>query len=534
MSRRRTEMDRLQELVRLHRMGTGCREVARLLGMSPNTERQYREILEKEGLLNGSAGELPELSELKAAISRHLPEERTPQQTSSVERWTERVEQMLRKNAMPKAIYDCLRLEEKEFAGSLSAIKRLCKRLEGVKEIEAKDVAIAVLSGPGEIAQVDFGYVGQLYDPERGVLRKAWVFVMVLTFSRHMFARVVFDQRTETWLRLHVEAFEKLGGVVETVVPDNLKAAVVRVAFGFSDEPALNRSYRELARHYGFKIDPTPPRSPEKKGGVESAVKYVKNNFFKPRDLEDIVAANTGLDLWVQEIAGLRVHGTTGQRPLELFEQVERTCLLPLPAKRFEPVVWKMAHVHRDSRIEFDRRLYPVPWKLIGKDLWVRATPTTVAAYWEETRVATHQRGKPVPPEVYDQYLPEHRTALRYRSRNFWLDRADRLGAEVGAYVREIFAADDVLSQLRTVQGIVTHLELFPPERARAACVRARYYGNHTYPGVRDILRKGLDREPLPVAIVPARTDAERPRFARNIRELLQLPLKMEDDHDAN
>jgi len=73
-----------------------------------------------------------------------------------------------------------------------------------------------------------------------------------------------------------VAAFEHFGGVVETVVPDNLKAAVVRAAFGLSDEPALNRSYRELARHYGFNVDPTPPYQPEKKGGVESSVKYGK------------------------------------------------------------------------------------------------------------------------------------------------------------------------------------------------------------------------------------------------------------------
>lgn len=533
MCAKRTEMDRLLELVRLHRMETGCREVARLLGMSPNTERQYREILENEGLLEGPADELPELGELRAVVAKHLRESRTPQQTSSVERWIERVAEMLSKGAKPKAIYDCLRLEEEEFGGSLSAIKRLCRRLEAARSIQPQDVVIPVLSEAGEIAQVDFGYVGKLYDPERGALRKAWVFVMVLTYSRHMFCRVVFDQRVETWLRLHVEAFTRFGGVVDTVVPDNLKSAVVRCAFGLGEEPTLNRSYRELARYYGFKIDPTPPRAPEKKGGVESAVKYVKNNFFKPRDFEDIDDANRRLDLWVAEIAGGRIHGTTGRRPLEVFEQIERACLKPLPAKLFEPVVWKKAKVHRDSRIEFERRLYPVPWRLIGKEIWVRATPSTVAAYWEETRVATHQRGKPVAADVYDQYLPEHRRSLRYRSESFWFERADRLGKEVGDYIREIFAQDDGLSHLRTVQAIVTHLESFPAERARAACVRAQYYGNHTYPGVRDILRKGIDREPLPVAVAPARNDQERPRFARNVRELLQLPL-MEDSDDAH
>lgn len=106
-----------------------------------------------------------------------------------------------------------------------------------------------------------------------------------------------------------------------------------------------------------------------------------------------------------------------------------------------------------------------------------------------------HQRNKPVPPEVYDQYLPDQRSPLRYRSQSFWLERAERLGEDVVAYVREVFACDDVLSQLRTVQAVVTHLEKFPLARAQAACRRAQYYGNYTYPGVRGILRQGLDRE---------------------------------------
>jgi hypothetical protein len=139
-----------------------------------------------------------------------------------------------------------------------------------------------------------------------------------------------------------------------------------------------------------------------------------------------------------------------------------------------------------------------------------------------------------VPPEVYDQYLPEQRSPLRYRSQSYWLDRAQRLGDDVVVYVREIFACDDALSQLRTVQAVVTHLERFPVERAQAACRRACYYANYTYPGVRDILRQGLEREPLPLAVVPADKANERPRYARNIGELLQLPLLKEDIDDAH
>lgn len=540
MGRRTIEMHQLQELVRLHRMETGKREVARLLGLSPMTEREYRKAIEAAGLMAGEVDDLPDVLSLEKAVREVKPPKVAPQQVSSIEPWAEKIKAMVGRGAKPKAIYDALRLKDKGFKGSLSAVKRIVKRLQGAKEVAPEDVAIPVLSGPGEIAQVDFGYVGRLYDPERGVQRKAWVFVMVLAYSRHMFARVVFDQKTTTWLRLHAEAFTHLGGVVDTVVPDNLKSAVIRAAFGLGDDPALNRSYVELARHYGFKVDPTPPRAPKKKGVVESAVKYVKRNFFAPRDFSesDIEEVNAELVLWVMEIAGQRIHGTTGCRPLEVFTAEEKDSLSALPSSPYEVVEWKKAKVHPDGQVVFDRRAYPVPWRLLGRELWVRATATTVAAYWEETRVATHQRGVPVPPEVADQYLPPERTPLRYRSRDYWCERADRLGRDVGEYIREIFDAEDVLSQLRTVQAIVTHLETFPVERARAACRRARYYGNHRYTGVRDILRQGIEGDPLPMAVVPASSSdsaqQRRPRFARSAGELLQLKLLKEDDHELH
>ena len=231
MTAKRTEMERLQELVRLHRMGTGCRKVAEMLRMGPNTEREYRLALERGGLLSGEPDELPELAELKAAVLRENPPKAAPQQTSTVEPWREQIEKMVNKGSQPKAIYDCLELEVKDFDGSLGAIKRMVRRMKKAKGVQPGDVAIPVETAPGQIAQVDFGYVGKLYDPERGVLRKAWVFVMVLGHSRHQFCRIVFDQRVETWLQLHVEAFEAFGGVVDTVVPDYVPRDIIGLMY---------------------------------------------------------------------------------------------------------------------------------------------------------------------------------------------------------------------------------------------------------------------------------------------------------------
>ena len=193
---RRVDMDRLQELVRLHRMGSGGREVARLLGMSPNTERMYRIALEAAGLLSGPIMDLPTLERLKAAVEERLPRKPSPQQTSSLETWLEKIEELWKRGVGPRAIYDALRLEDEQFRearATLSAVKRVCVRLKRARGVQPEDVAIPVETRPGEVAQVDFGYVGRLFDPRARVMRKAWVFVMVLGYSRHMFARIVFD-----------------------------------------------------------------------------------------------------------------------------------------------------------------------------------------------------------------------------------------------------------------------------------------------------------------------------------------------------
>ena len=531
---RRVDMDRLQELVRLHRMKTGAREVARLLGMSPNTERIYRFVLEAAGLLDGPVTDLPPLEVLKAAVEARMPRKAPPQQTTSLEPWLPAIEKLWRQGSGPRSIYDRLRLEDgtfREAHATLSAVKRVCARLKRERGIQAEDVAIPVETRPGEVAQVDFGYVGRLYDPRARVMRKAWVFVMVLGYSRHMFARIVFDQSTETWLRLHAEAFEELGGAVEVVVPDNLKAAVIRAAFGMSGPTALNRSYRELARHYGFKVDPTPVYDPRKKGKVESGVKYVKRNFFRGRAGQDADEAAAALQRWVHEIAGAREHGTTHRRPLEVFRELEQAVLRPLPALRFEPVLWKQATVHRDSHIVFDRRLYSVPWKLIDKMVWVRATASTVTIFHEDVRVATHDRRGLGHRSTVDQHLPDHRADLRHRSRSYWEQRADRIGPDTGRFIREVFDSDDVLYMLRTVQAIVAHLEHFPRERAEAASRRASHFGTFSYQGVKNILIRALDLEPLPAGTAPTGSPQESFRFARSAAELLQ---SKEQHHESN
>ena len=521
MSAPRTDMHRLQELVRLYRMGVGARQRARLLRMSTRTDREYREAIAAAGLLEGNPANPPDVAELRAAVEAAKPPPEPRKVPSSIEPWLAEIRRATEAGTGPQAIWDRLRRKDPTFTASVSAVKRAVRRIRSEQGVKAKDVVIPVETEAGDVAQVDFGYAGHPFDPDSGLVRRAWVFVMVLGFSRHLFAKIVFDQKAETWLALHVEAFRWFGGVPRTLVPDNLKAAVIRAAFGAGDrhELALCRSYRELARHYGCKIDPTPVRSPQKKGKVESAVKYVCRNFLAAGAFESIQDANGDLPDWLRQTAGQRIHGSTGRRPLEAFAE-EQPALLLLPAAPYEPVVWKEATVHTDSHVEFERRLYSVPWKHIGRRVWIKATPATVAIYLNDQRLATHERRGKGRMSTDAQHLPEHRAALAQRSLSFWTERADALGSDVGTYIRNVIASDDVLSKLRDVQAIVGYLEQFPAQRAAAACRRADHFANYSYQGIRRILTSALDLEPLPTHR-PQHGRLAAPRFARSVLELL-------------
>lgn len=498
MVRARIDMHRLQEVIRLHRLGRSGRVIARQLRIGRNTLGSYFDALAKAELLEGPTDELPPVDVLRAIVEEHVPSRTPPQQSSSVESWRGEVERLRQKGAGPKAIHDWLSQHGEGYAGSLSSIKRLCRRLDRERGPRATDVAIPVETAPGEVAQVDFGYVGKIYDPLRGIQRKAWLFVMTLGFSRRMYTDLVFDQKAETWLELHIRAFEYFAGVPRVLVPDNLKAAVVRAAFAVDDDPAIHRSYRELARYYGFQIDPTPPRSPEKKGKVERSVRYVKGNFFATWESVDIEADRAGLSRWNAEIADLRVHGTTGRQPIELFHELERDALVEMPAKSWERVTWKQARLHRDSHVQIDGAFYSAPWRFLHESLWVRCMPTAVAIHRGDQHLWTHLRVSRGGRSTVEAHLPEHRRDLRQRSREHWIMRARAIGDEVEKLAAEIFGSDDVLLKLRKVQSVVTHLESFPRRRACAAAKRALYFGCVDYRGIKNILQQGLDLVPLP------------------------------------
>jgi transposase len=261
------------------------------------------------------------------------------------------VAELLRQGVEIAAIY-CRLQEEKQYTGSYSAVYRFARKLKPVRP----EVTVRVETKPGEEVQVDFGYAGMMIDPETGQLRKTWVFVLTLSWSRHQYVEFVFDQKVETWLRLHRNAFAFLGGVPERVVIDNLKAGIAKSCW---HEPQAQHAYRECAEHYNFLISPCRPRTPQHKGKVEKGgVHYVKRNFLGGRQATTITQANRDVLRWVQTTAGQRIHGTTKERPLDRFE-TEKAVLRPLPPTPYDLTVWKQVKLHRDCHVVFAQSYGP-------------------------------------------------------------------------------------------------------------------------------------------------------------------------------
>lgn len=257
----------IREMLRRFQAGDGDRRIARDVGASRKTVSKYRAWAVAEGLADGP---LPDPAALQARLTTAFPIVAPPRIASRVAPHRARVVALRARGVECRAIYAQL-CEEAGFTGSYAAVYRYVRRLEP----RTPETCVRVETPAGEEAQVDFGAAGRMRDPETGRERRAWVFVMTLSFSRHCYIEFVFDQTVSTWLRCHRHAFEWFGGVVRRVVVDNLKAAITHAT---QYDPVVQRAYRECAEHYGFLISPCRPRTPEHKGKVESGVHYVARN----------------------------------------------------------------------------------------------------------------------------------------------------------------------------------------------------------------------------------------------------------------
>lgn len=500
-------MSDIREIVLQLRKEQSNRQIAEQLKVSRNTVKRYRRWAERQGLLKG---ELPELGELQILLSETQSGNEPPEHVSKVAEYHETVEKMRREGTEVAAI--CERLRERGFEGSYSAVWRYVRRLEP----KTPDVTVRVECKPGEEAQVDFGYAGEMVDEETGKLRRAWAFVMTVSWSRHQYVEFVWDQKVATWLLLHRHALEYLGGVPKRLVIDNLKAGIIRACW---TDPEIQQSYRECAEHYGFLIAPCRPYTPQHKGKVEQGgVHYVKRNFLGGRQATSLREANRAVLVWCETTAGLRTHGTTKEQPLQRFEEVEQAELKPLPAEAYDMATWKVSKLHRDCYVVFENAFYSAPFRLVGQQLRVRGGSRTVRLYTQEYRlVATHERATQAGERLTNYaHLPPEKLPGLLLDREGCQVTANDIGPATAECVQRLLS-DAAVERLPAVRTLLTLRDHFDDLRLEAACCRALRFDDVSYKTIQSILQKGLDEE----EVAPTPQPVAATTFARSAGELV-------------
>jgi transposase len=355
-----------------------------------------------------------------------------------------------------------------------------------------RNIFIRVHTPAGEEAQVDFGYVG--YSPdETGRRRKTWVFNMRLSYSRLDYYEVVYDQRVETFIQCHINAFNFFGGVPRSVKIDNLKAAILEAHFY---EPIHQKLYLQMAEYYDFQSLPCRVYRPNDKGKVESGIKYVKCNFFAGRKFNTHQELKEKLSKW-QEKANSRIHGTTQKEPRQVFDSEEKSFLNPLPLKAFNLAQVGTRKVYHDCHIFIKHNYYSVPFSYVGKSVEVSVDPALVNIFYGDQLIATHAvlRGRgqfSTQKSHYPKYkcLSETEMQEKYQAKM----------AELGPHAEQIFFAlmdHQPTNWIRLVQGVLSLTKKYSKQVLDQACQRALAYEAYSYRRIQSICENATYLLPL-------------------------------------
>lgn len=401
------------------------------------------------------------------------------QRGSILDPYRERIVKMLEEGLSGVRIHE--ELVREGFGGAYQTVKKYIRKLK-----RREKIFVRIHTPPGHEAQVDFGYVGKTRDDE-GRLRKTWVFNMRLSYSRLDYYEKVYDQRVETFINCHINAFEYFGGVPEVVKVDNLKAAILEANFY---EPVYQRMYKEFSDYYGFKPLPCRIYRPNDKGKVESGIKYVKENFFKGRQFVSGRDCERRLTEWMER-ANRRVHGTTKRVPLEVFEDEERGKLFSLPSGRFKLCMVGTRRVYHDCHIFVEYNYYSVPFEYVGKEVDIELTDNLLRVYYRGKEIAVHGRmyGK---GEFSTQ--EGHYPSYKQYSQTEYQERYQRQMGGIGVYAEQLFFL--ILKEQKSywrqpVKGILSLVKKYPKEVVDLACKRALAYGAYQYQVVKNICERG-------------------------------------------
>jgi len=376
------------------------------------------------------------------------------------------------------------KLKEKGVDITYSGVKKYVRKLKG-----PKDPHVPIISPPGKEAQVDFGYAGYFNNGVKKV--NTWIFCMRLSFSRYDYYELVTDQSIPTFIRCHINAFEYFGAVPEIVKIDNLKAGVLEANFY---EPEIQHEYASMLSYYGSSPITCKVRRPEEKGKVESAIKYVKNNFIKGLETKDLKAARKELKKWIIYTCNIRIHGTTRKIPAEEFKNKEKPLMISLPAERYERYIIEKRRVNRYGHISFRYNYYSVPDNYVGEEVSFKAGRDLLRIYDKEhNEIAVHALDKGMGNFITNE---DHILKTKKRRNSaYYEEKCKQIGPGAVSFFHNLML-NKPKEYHRLIQGVLSLRKLYSDSRIDSACLRADKFGCYTFKSVKRICEEGLFEVP--------------------------------------
>jgi transposase len=492
MPSERIAMRQVRDIMRLKSAGLAVREIGRRIGVAPSTVRLTLQRLASAGLNWPLPNDLTDRA-LEAKLFANAGTRQGHRRRREPD-WVEVHRELKRKHVTLSIVWEeYIACEPDGYRYS-----RFCELYRGWER--RLSVTMRQSHSAGEKLFVDYAGDGVpvVVDRLTGELRNAQVFVAVLGASSFTYAQATWTQGIADWIASHVGAFETIGGAPQLVVPDNTKTAVVKACLY---DPQVNRTYADMAAHYGTAILPARPRRPRDKAKVEQAVLTIERwllgrmrnrTFFS---LDEVNAAIGELLRRLNEERPIRRLGVTRRR---LLEEIDRPALNPLPAEPYALAEWRIRRVGIDYHIEVEAHYYSVPYRFARREVEARLTARTVEIFHKGERIAAHQR---MSGNHRHTTLAEHMPSSHRRYQGWTIARIREEAARIGPATAVL--CDVILDErshpeqgFRTCLGIVRLARSYGAERLEAACAHALDVGARSYGSLKSILANNLDRRP--------------------------------------
>jgi transposase len=490
MPRKRVSMRKIKELLRLsNESGLSTRQIASSLRISLGSVHEYL----SRSRIAGLSWPLPAgLTEEQLEALLYPPAATGPAATRPLPNWKQTETDLKRKGVTLRLLWEEYRTASPDGLG----YSQFCKHFSDFKE--TLDPRMRQSHKAGEKLFVDYaGLTLPLTDRATGEIHPVQIFVGTLGASSYTFAEGTLTQSIPDWIGSHGRAFAFFGGVSELIVCDNLKTGVTTPC---RYEPELQRTYEEMAIHYGTAILPARVVKPRDKAKVESGVQIVEERILAPlrnRQFFSLAEINQAIAPLLAALNNRRMQGKDHSRA-DLFATLDQPALKPLPARAYEIGIWSRARVHIDYHIAVNDRYYSVPFRLIKQEVEVRLSGAIVEIYHKGERVASH----PLVAAKYGRGTQDAHMPESHKQYAGWTpERVLAWVANTGPFTRQVGEA--ILSShthpqqgYRSCLGLIRLGESYGAERIEVACRKALAMHAPNYKVVKTILANNVDKQP--------------------------------------